>query len=251
MKEKIPKIIHYCWFGGNELPPLAEKCISSWKKYFPDYEIRRWDESNFDVDIIPYTSQANKNRKYAFVSDYARFWILHRFGGIYFDTDVEVIASMDDIIARGSFMGCENKHEAGAAPEKLGVAPGLGIGCPPGHPLYAELLDLYSKLDFKNSEGGQNLKTVVEYTSELLCGKGLRNIPDVQIVDDVYIYPHDYFCPINYKSKKLEITRNTRSIHHYAQSWLPLKAKIFNAVTSVLGIGFSKRCAAVYRRLFH
>ena len=102
---KIPNTIHYCWFGGNPLPPLAEKCIASWKKYLPNYDIKRWDESNFDVNSIPYTKQAFAAGKYAFVSDYARFWILYNYGGIYFDTDVELINNMDGIIASGPFMG--------------------------------------------------------------------------------------------------------------------------------------------------
>ncbi len=122
----IPKIIHYCWFGGNPLPPLAEKCIASWQKFLPDYEIKRWDESNFDVNIIPYTQQAYESKKYAFVSDYARFWILYKFGGLYFDTDVEIIRPMDDIIAAGPFMGCENPAQDGATPNSLGIAPGPG-----------------------------------------------------------------------------------------------------------------------------
>ena len=103
----IPKIIHYCWFGRNPLPELAQKCIASWKKYLPDYEIKEWNEDNFDVNIIPYTAEAYAAKKYAFVSDYARFWILYKYGGIYFDTDVEVIRPIDDIIAKGNFMGCE------------------------------------------------------------------------------------------------------------------------------------------------
>jgi len=103
----IPKVIHYCWFGRNPLPSLAIKCIESWRKYLPDYEIKEWNEDNFDVNIIPYTQEAYQVGKYAFVSDYARFWILYKYGGLYFDTDVEVIKPMDDIIARGPFMGCE------------------------------------------------------------------------------------------------------------------------------------------------
>lgn len=103
----IPKIIHYCWFGRGPLPELAQKCIASWKKYLPDYEIKEWNEDNFDVNIIPYTAEAYQAKKYAFVSDYARFWILYQYGGIYFDTDVEVIRPMDDIISKGNFMGFE------------------------------------------------------------------------------------------------------------------------------------------------
>ena len=107
----IPKIIHYCWFGHNPLPPLALKCIASWKKYLPDYEIKEWNEENFDVNIIPYTREAYAAGKYAFVTDYARFWILYKYGGIYFDTDVEMIRPIDDIIAAGGFMGYETVSE--------------------------------------------------------------------------------------------------------------------------------------------
>ena len=137
----IPKIIHYCWFGRNPLPESAKKCIDSWRKFLPDYEIKEWNEDNFDVNIIPYTQQAYEAKKYAFVSDYARFWILYHHGGVYFDTDVEVIRPMDDIIEKRPFMGrekgafikdiCDNtitvQGDAG-----LGVAPGLGLGVNPG-----------------------------------------------------------------------------------------------------------------------
>ena len=93
----IPKFVHYCWFGRGELTPLAKKCIASWRLFFPGYEIKEWNEDNFDVNIIPYTADAYKAGKYAFVSDYARFWVLYHFGGVYFDTDVEVIRPMDDV----------------------------------------------------------------------------------------------------------------------------------------------------------
>ena len=216
----IPKTIHYCWFGGNPLPPLAEKCIASWKKYLPDYEIKRWDESNFDVNIIPYTAQAYEAKKYAFVSDYARFWILYKYGGVYFDTDVEVIRPIDDIIAAGPFMGCENPYKPGATPNELGVAPGLGLGVNPGLGLYKEILDIYDTQQFYNPNGALNEKTVVQYTTELLCQNGLKNIPGIQHLAEVAIYPNDYFCPQDYKTGVITITKNTRSIHHYAQSWL-------------------------------
>jgi mannosyltransferase OCH1-like enzyme len=124
----IPKVIHYCWFGRNPLPPFAVKCIESWKKFLPGYEIKEWNEDNFDVNIIPYTQEAYEARKYAFVSDYARFYILYHHGGIYFDTDVEVIKSIDDIIERGAFMGCENEAKPGATALAVGPWPGLQSG---------------------------------------------------------------------------------------------------------------------------
>ncbi len=229
----IPKVIHYCWFGRNPLPPLAVKCIESWKRFLPDYEIREWNEDNFDVDIIPYTREAYEARKYAFVSDYARFYILYHHGGLYFDTDVEVIRPMDDIVARGAFMGCEN--EAKSDTSVLAVAPGLGLGCNPGLGLYAEILELYAGLHLKCIGGRLNLKTVVAYTTELLVEKGLKNVNEIQCVADVWIYPKEYFCPVDYQTDVLEITENTRSIHHYAASWYGKRQKIKMKVIQLLG----------------
>ena len=212
----IPKVIHYCWFGRKPLPSLAIKCIESWKKYLPDYEIKEWNEDNFNVNIIPYTQEAYEASKYAFVSDYARFWILYRYGGLYFDTDVEVIKPMDDIIARGSFMGCETMADGLTA---ISVAPGLGLGATSELSLYKEILDVYSKLHFIEKDGSYNLKTVVSYTTEILFKHGLRDSNDIQKCADVWVYPIEYFCPVSVKDGKLRITDNTRSIHHYSQSW--------------------------------
>ena len=240
----IPKIIHYCWFGHKSLPPLAIKCIESWKKYFPDYEIKEWNEDNFDVNIIPYTKEAYEAKKYAFVSDYARFWILYKYGGLYFDTDVEVIKPLDDIVAKGPFMGCENEAdiEEGAtalavAPGLgLGVNPGLGLGVNPGLGLYKEMLELYAFLHFLKENGEYNQKTVVQYTTEVLCRHGLRNVNDLQQVAGVWIYPKDYFCPISTYDGKLRLTANTVSIHHYAQSWIsPLHRVLRNWVLKIGG----------------
>lgn len=110
-KMAIPKIIHYCWFGGKELPRDAVECIDSWKKYYPDYKIIEWNEKNFDINICDYVKEAYSERRWAFVSDYARFWILYNYGGLYFDTDVEVIKRADSIIEKGSFMGNEYAYE--------------------------------------------------------------------------------------------------------------------------------------------
>ena len=223
----IPKVIHYCWFGRNPLPESAQKCIESWKKYLPDYEIKEWNEDIFDVNIIPYTAEAYKLKKYAFVSDYARFWILYKYGGLYFDTDVEVIKPMDDIIARGPFMGCENSAQSGATPKSLGVAPGLG--------LYKEILDLYNDMHYLLPNGTTSTETVVTITTDLLCKKGLQNTPEVQSVDGVFIYPKDYFCPLSNLTGKMNITNNTYSIHHYDGTWLPPKQKLAMWIKMHLG----------------
>lgn len=212
-----PKIIHYCWFGRNPLPESAKKCIASWRKFLPDYEIKEWNEDNFDVNIIPYTQQAYEAKKYAFVSDYARFWILYHYGGLYFDTDVEVIRPIDKIVERGPFMGIEKKAFLSGKPM---VNPGLGLGASAGHQLYAELLDKYAKLQFTKTGGTPNLKTIVEYTTELLLTKGLRRTDGMQQVDGVFIYPEDYFCPMDSTTGITTITSRTVSIHHYDCSWL-------------------------------
>ena len=233
----IPKIIHYCWFGGNPLPQSAEKCIASWRKFFPDYEIKEWNEQNFDVNIIPYTAEAYRARKYAYVSDYARFWVLYRYGGLYFDVDVEVIKPMDDIIARGPFMGCESSSVEGAAPSELGVAPGLGLGVNPGLGLVKELLDIYEQMGFESENQNRAAgiyKTVVSYTTDLLVSHGLKNTSDIQQVDGVYIYPKEYFNPLEHINQ-LHITGNTRSIHWYDGTWQPKRYRAFRRVVRLLG----------------
>ena len=209
----IPKIIHYCWFGRNPLPELAQKCIASWKKYLPDYEIKEWNEDNFDVNIIPYTAEAYKAKKYAFVSDYARFWILYQYGGIYFDTDVEVIRPIDDIVERGNFMGFETdpKPQLKADASEASVNPGLGI--------IKKMLDYYEGRHFEFIPGGIGQLTIVHIATEVLRKAGLKQQQGIQQVDDMWIYPAEYFCPINLKTGRIHVRPNTRTIHHYAGTW--------------------------------
>ena len=217
----IPKVVHYCWFGRNPLPESAVKCIESWRKFMPDYEIKEWNEDNFDVNIIPYTAEAYSVGKYAFVSDYARFWVLYHYGGVYFDTDVEVIKPMDDIVEKGAFMGIEEICKV--TPEDLVgypmVAPGLGIGTPAGTDFYKQLLDFYEGVHYLNEDGSIIQGTVVSYTTRLLVEAGLQKSPDLQHIADLWIYPEDYFNPFEDITGRLRITDRTRSIHWYARSW--------------------------------
>lgn len=223
---EIQKVIHYCWFGGNPLPSLAVKCIESWKKYFPDYEIKEWNESNFDVNIIPYVAQAYAAKKYAFVSDYARLWILHEFGGIYFDTDVEVVKSFKDILAEGPFMGLESCEDGSDAPN-----PGLGFACIPGMEVYKELLKTYEDDDFLSKEGKQNLSTIVVRTDNLLKSYGFDGTNRMQKIAGINVYPTDYFCPKDFATGRLVVTKNTRSIHWYDASWQPKSSRLFYSIT--------------------
>ena len=229
----IPKIIHYCWFGGKPLPKSAEKCIASWKKYLPGYEIKRWDESNFDVNAIPYTREAYAACKFAFVSDYARFWILYHYGGVYFDTDVEVIRPIDDIINRGGFLGVESNRNG-----IYTVNPGLGFAATQGTAVIGEMVNLYSTFHFINTDGASDLKNIVEITTDYLSSKGLQNTDEIQDCCGFTIYPKDYFCPIDYDTRELKITENTRTIHHYAESWVPRSTRFKNALSRLFGKRF-------------
>lgn len=212
----IPEIIHYCWFGRNPLPELAQKCIASWKNYFPGHEIKEWNELNYNIHKIPYIDEAYKAGKYAFVSDYARFDILYQYGGIYFDTDVEVIKPFHDILRNGGFMGLESTGT---------VAAGLGIGCNAGLGILYQILQFYASLHFVNSDGSYNLHTVVEYVTAILKKNGLKDEDVIQQFEGFTVYPTDYFCPFSLKSYTLNITKNTHSIHHYDASWLSKNEK--------------------------
>ena len=211
----IPKTIHYCWFGRGEVTPLAKKCIASWRQFFPDYEIKEWNEGNFDVNIIPYTADAYNAGKYAFVSDYARFWVLYHFGGVYFDTDVEVIRPMGDVLEEGPFMGFEL---LGAKPA---VAPGLGLAAEPGISLYKAILDQFEQMSFLTENGSLNPYTMIPMVTDLLKEMGLTGNGTIEQVSGVNIYPPDWFNPFDDATGRLRITENTRTIHWFAKSWLP------------------------------
>lgn len=242
----IPKVIHYCWFGGKPIPKSAQKCITSWKKYFPDYEIKEWNESNFDVNSIPYTKEAYEKRKYAFVSDYARFWILYNYGGLYFDTDVRVIKSFDDIISRGAFMGIEDNKAY------LDLNPGLGIGTEAGTKIYKEILNHYNTLHFLDANGNQLPGTVVKHTTDVLDRHGFQHEDKIQIIEDIIIYPNEFFNPLNDATGKLTITENTRSIHLYSKTWVgnycPLRLWITRRLHRILGVDFKSKLINLLKR---
>ena len=241
----IPKIIHFCWFGGNPLPELAQKCIASWRKYLPDYEIWQWSEGShsltlpsregickklydrrmeFEVNSIPYTAEAYRQKKFAFVSDYARFWILNKYGGLYFDTDVDVIRPMDGIIARGNFMGFELNPDGENDPQRYApryayaVNPGVGLGMEAGHPFLKRMLEKYATLEYETPVFPWG-KTIVAYTTEELCELGLRNVLGIQQVKDIRVYPSEYFSPIDIVTSRLHVTDNTVSIHRFTGTW--------------------------------
>ena len=246
----IPKVIHYCWFGRKTLPVSAQKCIESWQRYMPDYEIKEWNEDNFDVNIIPYTQQAYEAKKFAFVSDYARFWILYHYGGIYFDTDVELIKSLDKIIERGSFMGIETSALWEGKPM---VAPGLGLGVEARHPFYEKMLRAYAHLEYRKADGSFDNTTIVSYTTRELYAHGMVASESLQEIDGIWIYPADYFCPMDSTTGITTITERTVSIHHYDCSWMNHRSlsfmlhRIKNIVYKLVG----QKNARLINRLLH
>lgn len=242
----IPKKIHYCWFGRNPLPTSAQKCIASWQRFFPDYEIIEWNEDNYDVNKVQYTREAYAAKKYAFVSDYARFDILHQYGGLYFDTDVEVIKSFDDVLLRGAFMGCETDSNK---KQMILVNPGLGLAAPSGMSFYKEVLDYYKTQCFLNANGSLNTMTVVTRTTELLKQKGLREISGIQTVEGITIYPKDYFNPRNNNTGVLEKSDNTHSVHWYAQSWDTPMERLRNRITRPIHRIFGEDCFDGIKRM--
>lgn len=207
-----PHIIHYCWFGGRPIPNSARQCIASWKKWLPDYEIREWNEQNFDVNAHPYTRDAYAAGKYAYVSDFARYKILEEFGGIYFDTDVVVVASLDDLLEKGAFMGIEQGNP-------VSVNPGLGVSCSPQHPFIKEMCCYYDTLSFYDAEGKPTSGFVVPGTTEHLLLHGFERENRYQEVAGVSIYPADYFDPMDNATGKIKLSANTRTIHRYNRTW--------------------------------
>lgn len=208
----IPKIIHYCWFGGNDKPEIIKKCIKSWRKYCPDYQIIEWNEDNFDVQCIPFCKQAYEAKKWAFVSDYARLKVLSEYGGIYMDTDVELIRPIDDLLPLGCFIGFQHEHF---------VNNGLVIGAEASNPFIQENAAIYEHLIFANEDDSHKLIVCQEYTTEILKKYGLV-VPDtgeIQVVNGVHVFPSEYFCPYDHRTFKMNKTHNTYAIHHFASSW--------------------------------
>lgn len=211
----IPKIIHYCWFGGNELPEEVKKCINSWEKVMPEYKIIRWDESNYDVTKNRFIKEAYENKKWAFVSDYARLDILYNYGGVYLDTDVEVIKSFDDLLKLDGFCGFEqNKNNY-----KLYVNMGLAVGMKKEMVICKKLLDSYSNLSFENYKNDLKKITCPILQTIKLQEDGLILENKKQKILGLTVFPTDYFCPMNQYTGKTIITKNTYSIHHYSATW--------------------------------
>lgn len=225
----IPKKIHYCWFGRNEKTKTMLKCIESWKKYCPDYEIIEWNEDNYDFKSIPFVNDAYKVGKWAFVSDYARLDIVYNEGGIYLDTDVEIIKSLDPLLCLEGFAGFEGDDA---------VATGLGFGAEKGHPMVKALMDDYLNREFPKDGNYISIACPVINT-EVFLEYGLQPNGEKQTINKMTIFPKDYFNPKNNQTYITEITENTYSIHHYDASWRKgnsvIKQKLIKTFVKIFG----------------
>lgn len=207
----IPKILHYCWFGGKPMPEKNKKYIESWKRHCPDYEIREWNENNYDVSKCLYMKQAWEYKYWAFVSDYARLDIIYENGGIYLDTDVEVLRNLDDLLYQEAYLGFESN---------LYVATGLGFGAKKNHPIIKELRDDYDSRVFKQEDGTFNLLGCPSYQTNRLKKHGLITNGQHQQIGNVTVYPASVLCSCSYPGKEVIVTPFSYTIHHYDASWL-------------------------------
>ena len=235
----IPKVIHYCWFGKGKMPPLAEKCIKSWKKYCPDYEIICWSEENFDITQNKYMREAYEAKKWAFVSDFARLKVIYDMGGVYLDTDVELLKPIDPLLENNGFMGFD---------EKGIIATGLGFGAEAGNEIVGEFLKDYDDISFVLDDGSYDLTPCPDRNTVALKRLGM----DTEITDQVFMgvkfLPREYLCPMDYYTGKKTITKKTYSIHHYSASWTSKVTKRTTRIKRIIGV---KMYNKLYGKFLH
>jgi mannosyltransferase OCH1-like enzyme len=205
----IPKVIHYCWFGREELPDLAKRCIESWKKYCYDYKIIRWDESNINLNENDYIKEAYKAKKWAFITDYVRLKVLYEYGGIYMDTDIEIRKPLDSFLTDQAFSGFEDETH---------IQTGI-IASEKNTAFIKTLLDHYHNIHFILDDGEFDLTTNVTFITRIAKQNGFIPNNKKQTVCEVTLYPSEYFCPKDYSTGNLNITDNTVCIHHFDGSW--------------------------------
>jgi len=226
-KNKIPKKIHYCWFGRGEKPELVQKCLNSWKVHLPEYQIIEWNEDTLDIKLNTYMKEAYEAKKYAFVSDYVRVYALYRYGGIYLDTDVEVFKSFNDLLHHESFWGFEQENYIATST----------IGAAKGNPIIEIFLDSYRGKRFIKENGNFDELTNVAVVTDILKKQGIIMNGKYQELSGLAIfYPQTYFSPYDYINCRKFITENTYTLHHFYKSWLPPKARLKSKMKHILAI---------------
>lgn len=221
----IPRIIHYCWFGGKPKPEIALKCIESWEKYCPDYVIKEWNETNFDINSCHYVKEAYEAKKWAFITDYVRLYALVKEGGIYMDTDVEVLEPLDKYLDLEAFSGFEDDTH---------IPTGI-MASQAGFKLFDELLKDYNNRHFYLPDGSYDLTTNVETITNTCAKYGLKKNNQQQSICGFVIFPKDVFCPKNHNTGKIEITARTSTIHHFSGTWISKEGKAAARVKMFFG----------------
>ncbi len=235
----IPKTIHYCWFGNKPLDSKSKKCIASWKKYNLGYQIIEWNEKNFDIKSNQYVYEAYQSKKYAFVTDYVRLYVLYLYGGIYMDTDVEVLKPLDCFLKLPAFSGFERYNK---------IPTGI-IGSEKNNKWIELLLRDYDTRTFMLDDGKLDMTTNVE----LITNKSIANYPLIlnnteQHLKDFSIFPFDWFCAKDLSDGKIKVTENTFTIHHFAGSWESRNNKFRGKVYRFINRYFGKSAAELVRK---
>ena len=236
----IPKIIHYCWFGGNPLPEKDQKCIESWRKFCPDYKIIEWNESNYNLNRNKYMSDAYKEKKWGFVPDYARFDIIYNEGGFYLDTDVELVKSLDELRSNEAYMGFEG--------EKW-INGGIGFGAEEKNEVIKGLRDMYDDKSFYKEDGEMNLTPSPYYITDFFVNKGLKRDDSMQMIDNMKIYPSEYFAAKDYDTGVIHRTENTISIHQYNASWMTKRKKIALKIKRIIGVNNFEKLTKIKKQI--
>lgn len=237
----IPKIIHYCWFGRGEKPANVQKCLASWRKFCPDYQIIEWNEENFDIDAFRYTKEAYDAKKYAFVSDVARVYALYNYGGIYMDTDVEVLKAFDEILNSGIVLGFEEGDY---------IATSF-MAAEPSQNLFKEFLNSYRNSCFVSSDGTLQTYTNVQKITKMLEEKGLQRNNQLQILaDGITVYPKEFFSPYDYINCVYEITDSSICVHHFFVSWMNWTSRAKKRAKSILVRIVGKKMLIRLRNIF-
>lgn len=234
----ISRKIHYCWFGGNELPDMARKCIDSWKKFCPDYEIIEWNEDNFDLDTTPYTRWCYDNKKWAFLSDFVRLSVVYQYGGLYFDTDVELVRTPDSLLCEEAFYGFQI--------DTL-VNTGQGFGARAQHPTVKAMMEQYLALQ-PDAEGQYSVEACPELNTAALLPYGLVLNGQEQVVGGARILPAEYMNPLDDNTGRLNKTKNTISVHWYSKSWLSPSQRLRSKLTRPFHRLFGEDCFAWLKR---
>ena len=211
--EKIPKIIHYCWFGDNEFTELNKKCIDTWKKFCPDYEFMLWDNDNIDLSSCKYAQQAYEKKHWAFVSDFARFQAINKYGGIYLDVDVELIKSLDDFLGNDCFLSFKDYRS------NFGITSGI-FGATKKHPYINTIYESYLNRTYIKEDDSVDITPIAKVMYDECAKLGLQLEDKLQEIEGIKVYPCEYLCPHIEDNKSFIVTDKTHSLHYFNTSWL-------------------------------